>query len=99
MEASSPLAAMQQPSFGMSGWGAHTSHPHAHMSGMDGFGPGAFNFKDISMMASSSDYFRVKKPIRGSSPTASLAADLSQNFHIDRRCVSLHHSKHSKSNH
>lgn len=35
-------------------------------------------------MASSSDYFsRVKKPIRGSSPTASLAADLSQNFHID----------------
>jgi M-phase inducer tyrosine phosphatase len=30
------------------------------------------------------DYFQMK-PIRGSSPTASLAADLSQNFHIDMR--------------
>lgn len=28
------------------------------------------------------DYFQMK-PVRGSSPTASLAADLSQNFHID----------------
>lgn len=32
------------------------------------------------------DYFKLK-PVRGSSPTASLAADLSQNFHIDRRFV------------
>ena len=30
------------------------------------------------------DYFALK-PVRGSSPTASLAADLSQNFHIDMR--------------
>ncbi|KAI4192506.1 MAG: hypothetical protein LQ346_004278 [Caloplaca aetnensis] len=29
------------------------------------------------------DYFNLK-PVRGSSPTASLAADLSQNFHIDQ---------------
>ncbi|KAL8784604.1 MAG: hypothetical protein Q9213_003859 [Squamulea squamosa] len=29
------------------------------------------------------DYFSLK-PVRGSSPTASLAADLSQNFHIDQ---------------
>lgn len=32
------------------------------------------------------DYLNMK-PVRGSSPTASLAADLSQNFHIDQRCV------------
>lgn len=38
------------------------------------------------MKKSSSDYFNMK-PIRGSSPTASLAADLSQNFHIDQRYV------------
>lgn len=87
MEASSPLAAMQPPSFGMPTWGRgdiYTSHPHAHINS---YAPGAFNFKDISMMSSANhpDYFNVKKPIRGSSPTASLAADLSQNFHIDMR--------------
>ncbi|KAI4173292.1 MAG: hypothetical protein LQ343_003003 [Gyalolechia ehrenbergii] len=32
------------------------------------------------------DYFSLK-PVRGSSPTASLAADLSQNFHIDQRSL------------
>ncbi|KAM0132373.1 hypothetical protein ACHAP3_006410 [Botrytis cinerea] len=47
------------------------------------FGPGAFDFRDLSMKHSAkADYFLVK-PVRGSSPTASLAADLSQNFHID----------------
>ena len=35
------------------------------------------------------DYFTLK-PVRGSSPTASLAADLSQNFHIDHRYVKSH---------
>ncbi|KAI9048272.1 hypothetical protein LZ554_008067 [Drepanopeziza brunnea f. sp. 'monogermtubi'] len=90
MEASSPLAAMRQTSF-MPSWGMggdlYTSHPHAHLSN-SGFGPGAFNFRDLSMKRSSSsysgksDYFQIK-PVRGSSPTASLAADLSQNFHID----------------
>lgn len=84
MEASSPLAAMQPPSF-MPAWGRndmYTSHPHAHLSG-SAFGPGAFNFRDLSMKRSSKpDYFQMK-PLRGSSPTASLAADLSQNFHID----------------
>jgi M-phase inducer tyrosine phosphatase len=87
MEASSPLAAMQAPSF-MSGWGRsdmYTSHPHAHLSTGNGFGPGAFDFRDLSMKRSKKpDYFQMK-PIRGSSPTASLAADLSQNFHIDMR--------------
>lgn len=86
MEASSPLAAMQPPLF-MSNWARtdFTSHPHAHMSGMGSFGPGAFNFRDLSMKRSSKpDYFQMN-PVRGSSPTASLAADLSQNFHIDMR--------------
>ncbi|KUJ18679.1 Rhodanese-like protein [Mollisia scopiformis] len=60
----------------------YTSHPHAHLSG-SAFGPGAFNFRDLSMKRPSKpDYFQMK-PVRGSSPTASLAADLSQNFHID----------------
>lgn len=38
------------------------------------------------MVKATPDYFGLK-PVRGSSPTASLAADLSQNFHIDQRCV------------
>jgi M-phase inducer tyrosine phosphatase len=53
----------------------------------------SFNFKDLSMMGKTktktkmdSDYF-TSRPMRGSSPTASLAADLSQNFHIDQRYV------------
>lgn len=38
------------------------------------------------MKKSQPDYFTLKAcPVRGSSPTASLAADLSQNFHIDQR--------------
>ena len=36
------------------------------------------------MAKAPTDYFNLK-PVRGSSPTASLAADLSQNFHIDQR--------------
>lgn len=94
MEASSPLAAMRQspfmPSWPFGGGGdMYTSHPHAHLTSA-GFGPGAFNFRDLSMKRSSKpyaagpDYFQLK-PVRGSSPTASLAADLSQNFHIDMR--------------
>jgi M-phase inducer tyrosine phosphatase len=51
---------------------------------MAGLNPNNFNFKDLSMKkAHGADYFNVK----GSSPTASLAADLSQNFHIDQRFV------------
>ncbi|TVY16455.1 M-phase inducer phosphatase [Lachnellula arida] len=86
MEASSPLAAMQPSSF-MHGWGRndmYTSNPHGHGHlAAPSFGPGAFNFRDLSMRKpSKSDYFTIK-PVRGSSPTTSLAADLSQNFHID----------------
>lgn len=83
MEHSSPLAAMQPPSvlFGHCFRTEPTSYPS-----LSGFGQNSFNFKDLSMKKSSSDYFNMK-PIRGSSPTASLAADLSQNFHIDQRLV------------
>jgi M-phase inducer tyrosine phosphatase len=87
MEASSPLAAMQPPSI-MPMWGGKKDlyNPHANhnLPGASRFGPGAFNFRDLSMKRSSAEYFTLK-PIRGSSPTASLAADLSQNFHIDMR--------------
>ncbi|KAL8941684.1 MAG: hypothetical protein Q9216_002097 [Gyalolechia sp. 2 TL-2023] len=47
------------------------------------FGPSTFDFRDLSMKKAPTDYFSLK-PVRGSSPTASLAADLSQNFHIDQ---------------
>ena len=82
MEHSSPLAAMQPASalFGSCfGGEARTSYPS-----LSGFGPSTFNFKDLSMKKSGQDYMSVN-PLRGSSPTVSLAADLSQNFHIDRR--------------
>ncbi|KAF2101603.1 mitotic inducer phosphatase cdc25 [Rhizodiscina lignyota] len=51
--------------------------------GSNPFGTNNFNFKDMSMLRSQSDYFSGTQ-VRGSSPAASLAADLSQNFHIDQ---------------
>lgn len=91
METSSPLAAMQLPSFHygykMDRAPGFTSHLRAPTS----YGPEAFNFRDLSMHreqpleSSGMDYFNMAKPVRGSSPTASLAADLSQNMHIDQR--------------
>lgn len=90
MEHSSPLAAMQPPSV-MFGHCFRSEAPTAYALGsMSGFGGNPFNFKDLSMKRSSSDYFNMK-PVRGSSPTASLAADLSQNFHIDQRLVLRSH--------
>jgi M-phase inducer tyrosine phosphatase len=67
METSSPLATMQSSTalFGHCGY--------------KGFGPNSFNFKDLSMKKSQSDYFAMM-PMRGSSPTASLAADFGQNL-------------------
>lgn len=85
MEHSSPLAAMQPPSV-MFGHCFRSDAPSYSLHTMSGFGGNPFNFKDLSMKKSSSDYFNMK-PVRGSSPTASLAADLSQNFHIDQRYV------------
>ncbi|EEH47582.2 uncharacterized protein PADG_03666 [Paracoccidioides brasiliensis Pb18] len=83
MEHSSPLAAMQPPSmlFG------HCFRPETAgfptFPAVRSFGPSSFNFKDISKKKGNPDYFNAK-PVGGSSPTASLAADLSQNFHIDQ---------------
>ena len=86
MEHSSPLAAMQPPSvlFGH----CFRAEPPSYSScaPRSGLGPSPFNFKDLSMKKGHGDYLNMK-PVRGSSPTASLAADLSQNFHIDQRCV------------
>ena len=93
IEASSPLAAMQPPSFmGRCGGGFRADAPplYASLAAAKGFGVNSFNFRDLSMKRpthkSHPDYFNMK-PVRGSSPTASLAADLSQNFHIDQRYV------------
>lgn len=77
MEASSPLASLQP------------NHPARFpAAGHQYARPTNFNFKDMSMFNPRPDYFNIK-PVRGSSPTASLAADLSQNFHIDQRCALL----------
>ncbi|RAH73387.1 putative tyrosine protein phosphatase MIH1 [Aspergillus aculeatinus CBS 121060] len=84
MEHSSPLAAMQPPSvmFGHC-FRPDASTAYASFSPMAGLAHSTFNFKELSMKKAHGDYFNVK-PVRGSSPTASLAADLSQNFHIDQ---------------
>ena len=90
MERSSPLAAMRPPSLPFGHWGcrrgAESSYSQCggQYGGQLSFGPSSFNFKDLSMAKAPTDYFNLK-PVRGSSPTASLAADLSSNFHIDQR--------------
>ncbi|EXJ93089.1 M-phase inducer tyrosine phosphatase [Capronia epimyces CBS 606.96] len=88
IEASSPLAAMQPPTFvGHCGFRADAPTSYASFAAAKSFGTNSFNFRDLSMkrsiQKSQSDYFSLQ-PVRGSSPTASLAADLSQNFHIDQ---------------
>lgn len=89
METSSPLAAMQHAhnlhcSYQIEGPAAFVARLHSTST----FGPDSFNFRDLAMKRSTAtglDYFNMPKPLRGSSPTASLAADLSQNMHIDQR--------------
>lgn len=89
MEQSSPLAAMHPPSvhfghcFGAEPASSFTQFPAA----VPPFGPDSFNFRDLSMKRARADYFTAVKPAARPSPTVSLAADLSQNFHIDQRCV------------
>lgn len=87
MEFSSPLAAMQPPP---RPWGCGRDIPNSRPrhAPSKSYGGGNFNFRDLSMKKSNPDYFTLKTaPVRGSSPTASLAADLSQNFHIDQRYI------------
>jgi M-phase inducer tyrosine phosphatase len=86
MEYSSPLAAMRpQP---VAGWGNNRKDLPIPRSCYSTYGPNSFNFKDMSMQQhhkpSKHDYFTLK-PVRGSSPTSSLTADLDANFHIDKR--------------
>lgn len=87
IETSSPLAAMQPPAFlGHCGGAFRADAPtsYASFAAANSYGSVGFNFRDLSMKKVQPDYFSLK-PVRGSSPTASLAADLSQNFHIDQR--------------
>lgn len=81
MEASSPLAALRRP-VPLSGWGGRDSfRSHSHMSFSNSSGSGSYGLRE-QLHKPSADYFNVKD-VRGSSPAASLAADLSQNFRLD----------------
>lgn len=80
METSSPLAALRPapPVFGGRGLFAPRN---AHL-GPSAFGAGAVNMRDqFNLQRSNPDYFNVN--LRGDSPAASLAADLSQNFKLN----------------
>lgn len=81
--ASSPLTAIHRPS-AVPGWGSNDifssvtpSHPAAsHLRA------GPLNLHEQLQRGYNPEYFNLKD-IRGSSPAASLAADLSQNFSLD----------------
>jgi hypothetical protein len=84
MEMSSPLAAMRPPPV-PGPWGYRRDLPSSRpLFGAHSLGPKSFNFRDLSMKKPSMDYFNMQ-PMRGSSPTASLAADMSSNLHVDQR--------------
>ncbi|KAK5634136.1 hypothetical protein RRF57_009850 [Xylaria bambusicola] len=76
MEASSPLAAMQPTAAPSWCFASHSPFGSGNIFG--GSRPSIRN----QLQRARPDYFNVKS-IRGSSPSASLAADLSQNFSID----------------
>lgn len=89
MEYSSPLAAMRpQP---VPAWGGRKDLPASRSMyhGFQTLAPNSFDFNTMSMHMHREkprrpDYFSLR-PVRGSSPTASLTADLDANFHIDKR--------------
>jgi hypothetical protein len=85
MEMSSPLAAMHPPPL-PGPWGYRRDLPASKpLFAAHTMGPKNFNFRDLSMKKSGgTDYFTMQ-PMRGSSPTASLAADMSSNLHMDQR--------------
>lgn len=66
----------------MAAWGSgqdmFRSHPHAHYS----TAAGGIGGRALRERLQKTDYFNIKE-FQGSSPAASLAADLSQNFRID----------------
>ncbi|KAJ4411768.1 m-phase inducer phosphatase [Didymella pomorum] len=88
MEMSSPLAAMQPPAAIPGPWGYRRDLPPSKpLFGAHNLGSKNFNFRDMSMRkadVSTAGYFGIQ-PMRGSSPTASLAADMSSNLHVDQR--------------
>ncbi|KAG5982318.1 hypothetical protein E4U55_002066 [Claviceps digitariae] len=82
MEASSPLAALHRP-LPAPAWGNRDlfrPRPHSHYS------TSSSTMTSVSLREqihkNTADYFSIKE-VRGSSPAASLAADLSQNFRLD----------------
>ncbi|PHH74414.1 hypothetical protein CDD82_4949 [Ophiocordyceps australis] len=85
MEASSPLAALHHPLMSSPSWGGRDifgARPHPHCRGASGaVAAASFSLRE-KLQRGGVDYFNVKD-LRGSSPAASLAADLSQNFRID----------------
>ncbi|KAF2134506.1 Rhodanese-like protein [Dothidotthia symphoricarpi CBS 119687] len=83
MEMSSPLAAMHPPPI-PGPWGYRRDLPPSKpLFSSHSLGSKNFNFRDMSMRKGGGDYFTLQS-IRGSSPTASLAADMSQNLHVDQ---------------
>ncbi|KAF4989701.1 hypothetical protein FDECE_14616 [Fusarium decemcellulare] len=76
MEASSPLAALHRP-MPIHGWGRDVFRPHFSSATTSA----TMSLRE-QLHKSTADYFNVKD-VRGSSPAASLAADLSQNFRLD----------------
>ncbi|TQV95650.1 M-phase inducer phosphatase [Cordyceps javanica] len=78
MEASSPLAALHRPMPAPSWGGRDIFRSHSFV------GPVASAARSLreQLQRGTSDYFSSNEP-RGSSPAASLAADLSQNFRLD----------------
>lgn len=86
MDHSSPLAAMQPPSVLFGHCFRSDAPSYSSFGSFSRLASNNFNFKDLSMTMGQ-DYFTSKPIIPASSPSASLAADLSQNFHIDQRLV------------
>lgn len=84
MDTSSPLAAMRPapPPFGQAD--LFGSHHRSHLAPSNPLEAGSLNnLRDhFGFQRPNADFFNVKS-VRGSSPTTSLAADLSQNFRIN----------------
>ncbi|OAG03536.1 uncharacterized protein CC84DRAFT_857509 [Paraphaeosphaeria sporulosa] len=84
MEMSSPLAAMHPPPL-PGPWGYRRDLPPSKpLFASHTMGPKNFNFRDLSMKKSGGNDYITMQPMRGSSPTASLAADMSSNLHMDQ---------------
>lgn len=75
MEQSSPLAAIHRPSFGQPWSRKDPFVPVTRIGGVGGMGLREQLHKNTDILSI--------KDVRGSSPAASLAADLSQNFRLD----------------